>query len=44
MIRNVQAEKVAETHMSRRVAGGTFDPDRLAELEIGGLKAYYDRK
>ena len=28
----------------QEVRSGTFDPDRLAYLEVAGLRAYYDHK
>src|SRR5262245_38665859 len=32
------------TEAKHRTAGAPFDPDRLAYLEVTGLRAYYDHK
>jgi hypothetical protein len=44
----LRTDEAGPTTLKREAAsqpnGATFDPDRLAQLEVAGFRAYYDRK
>lgn len=44
MVADIQTEQEIATQSPASTGRATFDPDRLAKLETGGLKAYYERR